>query len=204
MLVSYRDRRTLAFAAGERVKAFSGIERPARLKLDRLEAAASLKDLAALPGNRLEALKGDRQGQYSIRINDQWRICFAWPEGALGPIEVEIVDYHREGTMARTPIHPGEHLALELNELRMSAAELARQIDVPVNRVTAIINGERGVTADTALRLGHWFGTTPEFWLNLQTLYELRVARQEVGERVRKLPTLTDRKHKRESTPSRL
>jgi addiction module HigA family antidote len=86
----------------------------------------------------------------------------------------------------------------------MSAAELARQIDVPVNRITAIINGERGVTADTALRLGHWFGTTPEFWLNLQTLYELRVARQEVGERVRKLPTLTDRKHKRESTPNRL
>jgi antitoxin HigA-1 len=106
--------------------------------------------------------------------------------------------------MARTPIHPGEHLALELNELRMSAAELARQIDVPVNRITAIINGERGVTADTALRLGHWFGTTPEFWLNLQTLYELRVARQEVGERVRKLPTLTDRKHKRESTSNRL
>ena len=106
--------------------------------------------------------------------------------------------------MAVTAIHPGEHLALELNELRMSAAELARQIDVPVNRITAIINGERGVTADTALRLGHWFGTTPEFWLNLQTLYELRLARQEVGERVRKLPTLTDRKHKRESTPNRL
>ena len=103
--------------------------------------------------------------------------------------------------MGRRPIHPGEHLALELHELRMSAAELARQIDVPVNRITAIINGERGVTADTASRLGHWFGTTPEFWLNLQTLYELRLARQEVGERVRKLPTLTDRKHKRASTP---
>jgi addiction module HigA family antidote len=104
--------------------------------------------------------------------------------------------------MARTPIHPGEHLAEELNELGISAAELARQIDVPVNRITAIINGDRGVTADTALRLGHWFGTTPEFWLNLQTLYELRLARREVGEQVKKLPTLTDRKHKRESTPS--
>src|SRR5882757_2837264 len=87
--------------------------------------------------------------------------------------------------MARTPIHPGEHLALELNELRMSAAELARQIDVPVNRITAILNGERGVTADTALRLGHWFGTSPEFWLNLQSLYELRLARNEVGDRVK-------------------
>ncbi len=106
--------------------------------------------------------------------------------------------------MARTPIHPGEHLAEELKELGMSAAELARQIDVPVNRITAIINGERGVTADTALRLGHWFGTTAEFWLNLQTLYELRLARQEIGERVKKLPTLTDRKHKRESTHNRL
>jgi addiction module HigA family antidote len=106
--------------------------------------------------------------------------------------------------VARTPIHPGEHLAEELNELGMSAAELARQIDVPVNRITSILNAERGVTADTALRLGHWFGTTAEFWLNLQTLYELRLARREVGERVKKLPTLTDRKHRRESPPNRL
>ena len=106
--------------------------------------------------------------------------------------------------MARTPIHPGEHLAEELNELGMSAAELARQIDVPVNRITSILNAERGVTADTALRLGHWFGTTAEFWLNLQTLYELRLARREVGDRVKKLPTLTDRKHRRESPPTRL
>jgi addiction module HigA family antidote len=92
--------------------------------------------------------------------------------------------------MARTPIHPGEHLAEELREIGISAAEVSRQIDVPVNRITAIINGQRGVTADTALRLGHWFGTSPEFWLNLQTLYELRLAREEVGDRVRKLPTL--------------
>ena len=94
MIVSYRDRRSLNFATGERVKAFSGVERPARLKLDRLEAATTLKDLAALPGNRFEALKGDRKGQYSIRINDQWRICFQWPEGSPGPVNVEIVDYH--------------------------------------------------------------------------------------------------------------
>src|ERR1700731_5303704 len=94
----------------------------------------------------------------------------------------------------RTPIHPGEHLAEELKELSISAAELARQIKVPVNRVTGIINGQRAITADTALRLGHWFGTSPEFWLNLQTLYELRRARQEVGDEVRKLPKLTGRK----------
>jgi proteic killer suppression protein len=94
VIVSYRDKRTRDFASGKRVRAFSGIERAAQLKLDRLEAAVELKDLAALPGNRLEALKGDRKGQYSIRINDQWRICFEWPGGAPGPSNVEIVDYH--------------------------------------------------------------------------------------------------------------
>lgn len=94
MILSYRDKRTRDFAAGKRVKAFSGIERPARLKLDRLEAAVSVRDLAALPGNRFEALVGDRKGQFSIRINDQWRICFEWPDKALGPSNVEIVDHH--------------------------------------------------------------------------------------------------------------
>ncbi len=94
MIVSYRRKSTRDFSAGKRVKAFSGIERPARLKLDRLEAAVALKDLAALPGNRFEALLGDRKGQYSIRINDQWRICFEWPDRSPGPVNVEIVDYH--------------------------------------------------------------------------------------------------------------
>jgi proteic killer suppression protein len=94
MIVGFRDKRTRDFAAGKRVKAFSGIERPARLKLDRLESAVALKDLAALPGNRFEALIGDRKGQYSIRINDRWRICFKWPDLSPGPVNVEIVDYH--------------------------------------------------------------------------------------------------------------
>ena len=94
MIVSYRDKRTGEFAGGKRVKAFSGIERPARLKLDRVEAATELKDLAVLPGNRFEALAAGRKGQYSIRINDQWRICFEWPDGAPGPSNIEIVDYH--------------------------------------------------------------------------------------------------------------
>jgi len=89
-----RDKRTRDFADGKRVKALSGIERPARLKLDRLEAAVALRDLAALPGNRFEALAGERKGQFSIRINDQWRICFEWAKGAVGPSNVEIVDYH--------------------------------------------------------------------------------------------------------------
>ena len=94
MILSYRDERTEEFAKGKRVKALFGIERAARLKLDRLEAAISMRDLAALPGNRFEALKGDRKWQYSIRINDQWRVCFQWPEKSPGPIDVEIVDYH--------------------------------------------------------------------------------------------------------------
>jgi addiction module HigA family antidote len=92
--------------------------------------------------------------------------------------------------MAVTAIHPGEHLAEELKTLDMSAAGLARKIDVPTNRVTQILNGERSITGDTALRLAHFFGTTPEFWLNLQNLYELRLAEQKAGIAIRALPTL--------------
>ena len=90
--------------------------------------------------------------------------------------------------MARTPIHPGVHLAEELGEVHLSAAALARQIGVPVNRLTSIINGQRSISADTALRLGHWFGTSAEFWLNLQKLYELRVAQAANGDEIERLP----------------
>ena len=92
MVLGYRDKRTRDFAAGKHVRAFSGIEYAARLKLDRLEAATTLRDLAALPGNRFEALKGDRKGQYSIRINQQYRVCFVWRAGDA--YDVEITDYH--------------------------------------------------------------------------------------------------------------
>jgi antitoxin HigA-1 len=98
--------------------------------------------------------------------------------------------------MGRTAIHPGEHLAEQLSELGMSAAELARQLKVPTNRITAILNGQRAVTGDTALRLGHFFGTSPEFWLNLQKLYELRLAEQKSGETIKDLPTLAKVKEK--------
>jgi proteic killer suppression protein len=93
MIVSYRGKRTGNFAEGKRDRAFSGIERSAENKLAQLDAATSLMDLIR-PGNRFEALKGKRKGQYSIRINDQWRICFEWPKGSVGPENVEIVDYH--------------------------------------------------------------------------------------------------------------
>ena len=92
--------------------------------------------------------------------------------------------------MAISAIHPGEHLAEELKELNISAAELARQLDVPTNRVTEILNGRRAITGDTALRLAHFFGTTAEFWLNLQSLYELRIAEKKVGKSIDRLPTL--------------
>jgi addiction module HigA family antidote len=92
--------------------------------------------------------------------------------------------------MRITAIHPGEHLAEELEALGMSATELARQLKVPTNRITGILNGQRAITGDTALRLGHFFGTSPEFWLNLQSLYELRIAKQKAGKSIRTLPTL--------------
>ena len=93
MIGGFRDRRTRSFATGQRVKAFDGIARKLSAKLDQLDSATSLRDLD-LPGNRLEALRGDRKGQYSIRVNDQWRVCFEWPKGAKGPVNVEVVDYH--------------------------------------------------------------------------------------------------------------
>ena len=95
--------------------------------------------------------------------------------------------------MSSTLIHPGEHLVEELRELGMSAAELARQLGVPTNRVTSILNGQRAITGDTALRLAHFFGTSPEFWLNLQNLYELRLAEDRSGKAIKKLPTLKHR-----------
>ena len=95
--------------------------------------------------------------------------------------------------MALPAIHPGQHLAEELVTLGISAAELARHLKVPTNRVTAILNGQRAITGDTALRLAHLFGTSAQFWLNLQTLYELRLAERKAGKTIRALPTLNRR-----------
>ena len=94
MIVSYRDRKTESFARGEFVRAFQSFADQAGKRLAILDAATSIKDLRGLRSNRLEALSGDRQGQYSIRINNQWRICFEWPSGEPGPSNVEITDYH--------------------------------------------------------------------------------------------------------------
>lgn len=95
MIVSIRSKATREFAEGKYAKAVAGFLRQAEMKLDQLDAAITVQDLAVLPGNRVKALKGDRKGQYSIRINDQWRICFEWPSRCPGPVNVEIVDHHR-------------------------------------------------------------------------------------------------------------
>jgi len=95
--------------------------------------------------------------------------------------------------MALTAIHPGEHLAEELEALDMSAAELARKINVPTNRITQILNGTRAITGYTALRLAHFFGTSAQFWLNLQSLHDLRLAQEKVGKSIKTLPRLKRR-----------
>jgi proteic killer suppression protein len=94
MIVGFRNKRTESFASGGRVREFSGFDRQGWKRLEILDAATSLEDLRVLPSNRLEALHGDREGQFSIRINLQWRLCFEWPDGSPGPTNVEIVDYH--------------------------------------------------------------------------------------------------------------
>jgi len=94
MILSYQDKRTEIFAAGQRVPAFQSFARQAEKRLEILDAATCIEDLMVLPSNRFKALGGDRRGQFSIRINEQWRMCFEWPAGALGPSHVEIADYH--------------------------------------------------------------------------------------------------------------
>ena len=106
--------------------------------------------------------------------------------------------------MARSAIHPGEQLAEQLTALNMSAAKLGRQLQVPSNRISGIIKGQRAITGDTALRLGHFFGTSPQFWLNLQTIYDLRVAEQKTGAAIKTLPTLNANHKKRGSNQPRL
>lgn len=104
--------------------------------------------------------------------------------------------------MARTPIHPGEILAEELEELGVSPTELSRQIRVPANRISQIINGKRAITGDTALRLAHWFGTSPQFWMNLQTLHDVRLAEQQAGKEIKTLPTKFAKSKPHDSRPA--
>jgi antitoxin HigA-1 len=195
MILSFKDRRTELFAKGEFVRAFQGFDRQGWKRLEILDAALTLADLAGLPSNRLEALKGDRAEQYSIRINQQWRICFEGPnrQEVRQPYRSWIIIDWKEA-MARPAIHPGEILADELSELEITPTELSRQICVPPNRISQIIQGKRAITGDTALRLGHWFQTSAQFWLNLQAAYDLRIANDEIGREVAALPTKLTRR----------
>jgi addiction module HigA family antidote len=103
---------------------------------------------------------------------------------------MRVAKHRNSQAIALPAIHPGEHLEVELQELKMSAAELARKLRVPTNRVTQILNGTRSITGDTALRLGHFFDSSAQFWLNLQNLYELRLAQQKIAKSIKSLPTL--------------
>jgi antitoxin HigA-1 len=193
VIVSCRDKRTRAFVHGERVKAFSGFERVARLKLDRLEAATSLR---ISPRFRVTA---SRLWPAIAKVSTAFVSMISGESVSSGltsrpdPKTWRSLTIIRSTTMALNPIHPGEHLAEELHALDMSAAELARKLGVPTNRITQILNGTRAITGDTALRLGHFFGTSAQLWLNLQTLYDLRCAEQKSGKSIKTLPRLKRR-----------
>jgi addiction module HigA family antidote len=168
-------------------------------KLVMLHGAAELVDLRIPPGNRLEKLHGDREGQHSIRINDQYRVCFVWRDaGAHG---VEIVDYHwtrLNGRSVVTPpkkskagawnVHPGEILREEfLKPMDLSVYQLAKELHVPSQRVNEVVLEKRGISADTAVRLARFFGTSEQFWMNLQASYDVRCARAELGKELEKI-----------------
>jgi addiction module HigA family antidote len=180
MIKSFRCRKTERIFTGK----FSAtlpraIQKAAARKLEIIDAARDLEDLKTPPGNRLEALSGDRRGQHSIRINEQWRVCFVWQDGNAN--DVEIVDYHQGGRMNGRdfpPVHPGEILLEEfLKPMGISQYRLAESIRVPARRINEIVLKKRGITADTSLRLSRFFGNSAQFWMNLQTRYELESAR---------------------------
>jgi len=190
MIKSFRCRDTQALFEGQHPRRFLAIETQAQRKLIMLDSAMDIRDLKNPPDNHLEKLSGDRGGQWNSRINDQWRICFAWQNSDSH--HVEIVDYHYSRSFAMTrngmrPIHPGEILREEfLNPLGMTAHALAVLLKVPATRINDIVRERRTISPDTALRLARYFDTTPEFWLALQSAYDLRVAEQESGEMVNK------------------
>ena len=190
MIQSYRDKRTKEFAEGKRVKEFESFRRQAEKRLDILDAATSLADLQALPSNALEGMKGDRKGHTaSASICSGGSVSNGLKGRADPRTSKSWTTTERNLIMARTPIHPGETLADELEALGVSPTELSRQIRVPANRISQIINGKRSITGDTALRLAHWFGTSPQFWMNLQALYDVRIAEEDAGTEIKTLPT---------------
>jgi toxin HigB-1 len=186
VLRSFRDKDTEAIWHRQRSRRLDGpVQRAAWRKLAMLDAAETLADLRVPPGNRLEKLTGDRAGQHSIRINQQWQICFTWTDA--GPENVEIVDYHQKEETVTTetvmpPGRPGEILLEEfLTPLGVSQYQLAKAVHVPARRINEIVHGQRRITADTALRLSRYFGTSERFWMNLQARHDLEVEKDRLG-----------------------
>jgi len=177
-----------AMFAGKCPRKWLAIRAQVERKLAMLQAAHTLEFLCSPPGNRLEALRGKRRGQHSVRINDQWRICLRWSESDVE--YVEIVDFHQGMTMTKNalrPIHPGEILREEfLAPLGMSAHALAVALRVPAPRINDIVRERRGVSPDTALHPARYFGGDAESWLSLQVAHDLRVAEIVSAEKITK------------------
>jgi len=148
------------------------IQKTAMRKLWMIDAATILNDLRMPPSNHLEKLQGKRKKQHSIRINKQWRICF-------------LLNITNMANKKIQPIHPGEILKEEfLDPLNITQYRLAKDISVSPRRINEIVHGTRAITADTALRLGRYFGVSPQFWLNLQSRYELEIQTEELSNRL--------------------
>ena len=192
MIKRFKCADTEALAKGGRVKRFVHIASVARRKLRQLQIAGRLEDLRVPPGNHLEALKGDRSGQYSIRMNDQFRVCIRW--AAAGAEDVEIVDYHLRRTTMRKfqPITPGELLREEfLVPMGLTQYRLAKEVGVPAQRIGDIVAGKRAITADTDLRLCRFFGLSNGYWLRAQAAYDTEVAEEALAETLAKIKPWT-------------
>jgi addiction module HigA family antidote len=185
---SFRDRDAERLFERHRIKRLGPeVQRVALRKLRMLDAAVGLEDLRVPPGNRLERLHGDRAGQHSIRVNDRWRICFHSQNGDAYDVEIVDLPLTEENEMAKrlAPVHPGEILLEEfLEPLDLSQYRLAKEIHVPARRINEIVHGTRAVSADTALRLARYFGTSERFWMNLQAQWDLDTEYDRVGDRI--------------------
>ncbi len=193
MIRSFTCPDTEALYGRQRVKRFVNIESVARRKLRQLDIAARLSDLRVPPGNRLEALKGDRSGQHSIRINNQWRVCFRWTDSGVD--HVEIVDYHRRSMSMRKlpPVIPGEILLEEfLKPMGITQYRLAKEIGVPPQRIGEIVSGNRAITADTDLRLCRFLGLSNGYWLRAQAAHDMEVAQDALAKTLAKITPWRD------------
>lgn len=191
MIRSFGDKDTERLALGSRVARFAAFERVALRKLRQLQVADALSDLRVPPGNRLEALAGDREGQYSIRINEQFRICFRWTE-VPSMLRSSTITEVSDPAAALAPVTPGELLKEEfLVPMGISQYRLAKETGIPAQRIGQIILGRRSITADTDLRLCRFFGLSDGYWLRAQVAYDIEVARRKLEPELKKIVPLS-------------